>query len=262
VRKKGVTFALYISLFSNITLSEETETKKETKKQEAHVNIDSEPAMFVAGDSLVIKPESNIDLKITEAKHSYTDYKASEETQTMAFQHAKREYLKRIAAHDKFVVFLDTNSEESYAKNPILEPQYKKQMILMFRSDISNRQYEVFQKLRAEVQDMERSSFGSITDYKEMGVRPPEDYTSVRTRRYTKEKSLYNIGLQIFFRMKRSETATPESIPDGMIDAMEMRSTRDLIDAMDIRLNLGIRDSQSISTDISSTKKNTSLSIT
>jgi hypothetical protein len=242
-------------------MAEETSQNENKKKEKEHIDIEGEPAMFVAGDSLVIRPESNTDLQITEANHSYTDYKASEETQTMAFQHAKREYLKKIARHDKFVVFLDTNSEEAYAKNPILEPKYKKQVILQFKADISNRQYEVFQKLRAEVQDMERTSFGTITDYKEMGVRPPEDFGSVRTRRYQKEKELYNIGLQIFFRMKRSETAMPEIIPDGMIDAMEMRSTRDLIDSMDIRLNLGIRDSQSISTDISSTKKNTSTSI-
>lgn len=241
-------------------MSEEADQKKE--KEERPKNVESNPYMFEDGDGLVIKPESNLDVEIPKAEHSYTDYKASEETWQMAFQEKKREYLKGIAKYDKFTVFLDSTSEEVYKKNPYADPKYDKQVTLIFNADISNRQYEYFQKLRAEVQDMERTSFGSLVDYKEMGVRPPENFASLRQNRQKKESNLYNVGLQIFFKMKKSPTATSDRVPDGMINLMEMRSTRDLIDAMDVRLNLGIRGSVSSSTNTSSTKRNMSTSIT
>jgi len=240
----------------------EQDNNKDKKKQQSETIDAGESNIFPVADALVIKPQSNRDLSIPSPQASYTEYKASEETQSIAFTSKKREYLKGIARHDKFVVFLDTNTPEQYKKNPVLDPKYAKQVILVFRSDISNRQYEEFSRRRAEVQDMERSSYGSIVDFKEMGVRPPEDFTTVRMNRFAREKELYDIGLRIFFKMKENESAIAATIPEGLIDLMEMRSTRDLIDAMDIRLNLGIQESVSTSTDILSTKKNMSTSIT
>lgn len=224
----------------------------ESKQQQETLTVDevaTKERIKKEADKKTQKTVDAIDVqsvRIPSAEKSYDQYVDAARAENMAALTERENYLKTLAIKNYHIFPINTAD----INDPYAEPKYTETVRLEMR-DVSIHQWEYFQKLKADAEDMMRLSGIPLITYQQTKAVPPSNFNKLRKDRMLKELEQYRYGFLVFFR------GTSDQFNKGNYTFI-----RDRVDAAEYRINNSLPFSPSSSTNSSTSNTPMSDSIT
>jgi hypothetical protein len=139
----------------------------------------------------------------------------------LALAQAREDYLRELALMQWHTFPINTAD----VNDPYAEPVYGKSARLQFH-DVSIHQWDYFQKLKVDAEDLNRISFTPLQSFAQTKTPVPPNFDKLRRERLNKELEQYIYGFWIFYR------GTREQFNQG-----DYTFIRDRVDAAEYRVN-------------------------
>jgi hypothetical protein len=206
-------------------------------KQETLVDKTTEKNVKKTAEEMTEKKLAAI--KIPVGKKTPDEYIEEMRANNLALAQEREDYLRNLALQQYHSFPINTGD----INDPYAIPSYTKSVRLSFH-DVSIHQWEYYQKLKVEAEDLNRLSFTTLQNFQQTKTAVPENFARLRQDRMLKEIEQYRYGAYIFYRMSKD-----------LFNQGDYIFIRDRVDCAEYRINNSLPFSQTNS-ETSSTSNN------